>query len=65
MSENLTSDPKDPKLIWERLLTEMRLVNARTAKLEYMIDVLAKDVLQLRADQLDPSNKSLAIKSSN
>jgi len=52
MRENPTNGRNDSNLAWDTVLNELRLVHARTERLEFMIEVLANDVVQLRADQL-------------
>lgn len=42
----------DTKAIWERALAEIIEVNQRVTTIDRKMDVLAKDMLNLRADQL-------------
>ena len=49
--EKLESKAYDTKPIWERALAELMELNQRTANIERKIDVLGKDMIQLRADQ--------------
>jgi hypothetical protein len=52
MSENRTAEAYETKLVLEKVLKELETANERMVKLEFKIQVLAHDILQLRADQL-------------
>lgn len=49
--EKLEAKAYDPKPIWERALAELIELNQHVANVERKIDVLGKDMIQLRADQ--------------
>jgi archaellum component FlaC len=49
--EKLEVKAYDTKPIWERALAELVELNQRVANVERKIDVLGKDMIQLRADQ--------------
>ena len=55
--ENLEAKSYDTKPIWERALTELIELNQRIANVERKIDVLGKDMIQLRADQAHVENR--------
>ncbi|MGI9106936.1 MAG: hypothetical protein ACR2G4_11885 [Pyrinomonadaceae bacterium] len=55
--EKLEAKSYDTKPIWERALAELIELNQRVANVERKIDVLGRDMIQLRADQAHVENR--------
>ena len=55
--EKLEAKAYDTKPIWERALAELIELNQRVANVERKIDVLGRDMIQLRADQAHVENR--------
>jgi hypothetical protein len=58
MSENKPIGKDDSNLVLGDVLEQLKTVNERITRLEFKIDVLASQILQLRADQLYPDSHS-------
>ena len=53
----------DTKPIWERALAEIMEVNDRVKTIDRKMDVLGKDILNLRAEQLDIQDRLAKLES--
>ena len=58
MGQNKPIGKDDSNLVLGDVLEQLKTVNERITRLEFKIDVLASQILQLRADQLYPDNHS-------
>ena len=65
LEEKVERRMQDTRPIWERALAEIMEVNKRLASMERKMDILGKDVLNLRADLAGVDDRLRKIEGSN
>ena len=65
LEEKVERRMQDTRPIWERALSEIMEVNKRLASMERKMDILGKDVLNLRADLSGVDERLRRIEGSN